>query len=254
MISHFCSRLFHSVPIESFTPVRAGVISSVSLFLFVSITHAQSLDDNSQGAVELVEPASGDDRDDGSKAFTPPVGRKAAEKYMAPRRSSTPVGALGPDSHYLALHLGGYASDDAYKWGDGGDMTNIGSWNVGVTYRVGEWKNSMDLGIRLDLSNYKLEEGRSSKLSFLPVITFPDASSRFPLYFGGAIGPGVFIKQVAQESSLSLDYQIFAGARFFDIFGSTGFFIEGGLKNHLLLLSDGQFNGTFVVLGALFTF
>jgi hypothetical protein len=51
-----------------------------------------------------------------------------------------------------------------------------------------------------------------------------------------------------------LDYQLIAGARFFDVFENAGFFIESGLKNHLQLWDQGQFNGTFLSAGAVFTF
>jgi hypothetical protein len=68
------------------------------------------------------------------------------------------------------------------------------------------------------------------------------------------VGPGIFFKQASQESSLSLDYELVAGARLFDMVENTGFFLEFGLKNHLLLLSDGQFNGVYLAGGALFTF
>lgn len=83
---------------------------------------------------------------------------------------------------------------------------------------------------------------------------FPDASSKFPLYFGVGAGLGVFVKQLSGESAMSLDYQVLAGARFFDLFNNAGFFLEAGLKNHMHMLSDGQFNGTFVAAGSVFTF
>ena len=74
------------------------------------------------------------------------------------------------------------------------------------------------------------------------------------LNFGLAAGPGVFLKQVSGESSISFDYQLFLGLRLFNLFEQTGFYIEGGMRNHLLLTSDGQLNGTFVSAGAVFTF
>lgn len=211
---------------------------------------AQSLDNN-QGAIELSEPPRANQK----------VGRKAAERYMGPKQAAPEKEAParersfsgGPDAHYLAVHIGGFVSDNAYKWG-AGDQTNVGKWNMGVTYRMGEWINSADFGIRLDLASYGLSEGRPTKLSFVPVLMFPDASSKFPLYFGGGIGPGVFLTQLTAESAISLDYQIFAGVRFFDLYRNTGAFIEAGLKNHFLLLSDGQFNGTYAAVGLVFTF
>lgn len=192
-----------------------------------------------------------------------PVGRKAAQKYMgshnspenSEERSRETGSQLGQDDHYLAIHLGGFISDKAYNWGAFDNETDVGDATVGLTYRVGEWRNSMDLAVRVDYQGYGLKGGGSpSKISFLPVITFPDSSSRFPLYFGIGIGLGIFTHNVHDESALSIDYQIVGGARFFEVIGNTGFFIEAGLKNHFMILSDGQFNGTFVAAGPVFTF
>lgn len=215
------------------------------------------------GAIDVTDTYGGSsDSGRETKTFKPKTGRDAAAKYMAPRRpaqdgvntesiSSRPVSA---ESHYLALHLGAYISDSAYKWGGVENPKDVGKWNLGITYRVGEWVNSMDLAIRVDVSSFQLHEGQATKLSFLPVIMLPDSKSKFPLYFGAGVGAGVFVNQVEKESPLSLDYQVFAGARFFDLIGTTGFFIEAGLKNHLFLLSDGQFNGTFAAIGTVFSF
>ena len=92
------------------------------------------------------------------------------------------------------------------------------------------------------------------KMAFLLAASFPDAASKFPLYFGVGAGPGVFFKQINDESRVTLDYQLFMGLRLFEIFEQTGFYIEGGLRNHLQLTSDGQLNGTYLSAGAVFTF
>jgi hypothetical protein len=240
----------------------------------VETIHGQVFQDG-QGAIEMTDVMTTPNRN-GSKAsarsnFRPKVGRQAAAKYMSPQRpdqkdeggggedqqedssgSRQPAGTS--DDHYLALHAGWFVSDNSYKWGVPENQDNIGRWNLGVTYRVGEWINSMDLLIRFDVSRFVLAEGGVTKFSFLPLITFPDASSRFPLYFGAGAGIGFFGTQLAGESSLALDYQLLAGARFFNLWDLTGLFIEGGIKNHLHLLSDGQYNGTFITTGLLFTF
>lgn len=256
--------------------VRSFVLTIMLMPLAISFStpaaRAQNTVDQPAGAIELTEPGAAEEssaeiptepQKSGqktnqknvqslpAKGYKPVVGRKAAEKYMAPRR---PASALSSDAHYLALHIGTFVSDNAYQWGGKDSVSNVGRTNLGVTYRVGEWTNSMDLAVRIDWLQYALEEGRPSKLSFAPVVMFPDATSKFPLYFGGGAGLGIFMTQVSRESSLSLDYQIFAGARFFNIFDNTGFFVEGGMKNHLLLLSDGQFNGTYAAAGAIFSF
>jgi hypothetical protein len=250
--------------------LATGLLSGLLPILLMEKAYGRSIDDVGGAPFEVTEGRpSSSGRGTG---FKPEVGRKAAEKYMAPRQGwsqnqqgETPVQSVQPElsgrrspalsqnSHYLALHLGTFVSDTAYKWGQN-FSEGSGRWNFGVTYRVGEWVNSMDLAIRIDISEYALLEGRASKMSFLPVVTFPDASSRFPLYFGAGLGIGVFIHQINQESPLSIDYQLIAGARFFEVFENTGFFVEGGIKNHLFLLSDGQYNGTFVAAGTVFTF
>jgi hypothetical protein len=231
------------------------------VLLFTDTVRAQSLD-NDNGAIEVTEPPAGGGGYPvkGAKPGAK-VGRKAAEKYMGPKQAETSVEpaqqrtrqASGPDAHF-----GFFFSDNAYKWGPQDSQTNVGKWNFGVTYRMGEWVNSADLGVRIDVSSYDLQDvsgtTTATKISFLPVLMFPDASSKFPLYFGAGAGLGVFMKQLANESALSLDYQLFGGVRFFDVIKNTGFFVEGGLKNHFLILSDGQYNGTFFSLGTVFSF
>ena len=204
------------------------------------------------------EPAHADD--------APRVGRGAAAKYFDkqnpeedPNFQSSKVGAAAGrnEDHYLAIHVGKMMSSTSYEWGTIGKQDDIGDFTAGITYRVGEWRNSMDLNLRLDFIQYNVVadgERKPLKLSILPLITFPDATSRFPLYFGFGAGPGVFFRQSEGEASLSLDYQLVAGARFFDVFENAGFFLETGLKNHLQLWNSGQFNGTFLAAGAVFTF
>ncbi len=231
---------------------------------------AQPREDLSKGAIV------------GRKRFSARFGRQAAAKYMEPRRSdsrATPTDAgstAGPaagsradaddedapttrgrsvaSDHYLALHVGWFVNDNAYKFGVPDNQTNVGRWTLGLTYRVGEWVNSMDLLFRFDVARLALAEGGVTKFSIMPIVTFPDASSRFPLYFGVGLGLGVFGNQIPGESTLALDYSLIAGARFFNLWGQTGLFVEGGIKNHLHLLSDGQFNGTFISSGFIFTF
>ena len=193
----------------------------------------------------------------------PRVGRNAAAKYFEKRAPAESEQGNGPanngngggaSDHFLAIHIGKYMSSQAYEWGGHGKEDDVGGTNVGLTYRVEQWNNSMDLDVRVDYQEFNAAEQKESKLSLLPLITFPDASSKFPLYFGAGAGLGVFFKQVPDESPLSFDYQLILGARFFNVLENTGFFIESGLKNHILLLSSGQLNGTFVSAGAIFSF
>ncbi|KYG61567.1 hypothetical protein AZI86_17835 [Bdellovibrio bacteriovorus] len=192
-----------------------------------------------------------------AQSSQPIVGRDAATKYFQKRDVSNDIqsgGITGANDHYLALHYGRLMSSQSYDWGKNGQEDDVGKNNFGVTYRIGEWVNSMDMNIRIDYMDYEIAGEKPTKLSFLPLITFPDANSRFPLYFGAGLGLGVFLKQINEKSAISLDYQLVAGARFFNVFENTGFFIEAGLKNSLFILSSGQYNGTFLAGGLVFTF
>lgn len=180
--------------------------------------------------------------------------KEAAAEYFTPDAKKAASDGGAAEAHYLALHLGKLVSGEAWKWGSNDKQTDSGSTSFGVTYRVQEYYNSMDLNVRVDFNEYKIAGESPLKMSLMPLLIFPDASSKFPLYFGVGAGLGVFFKQVKDESQVSFDYQLIAGARFFNIINQTGFFIETGMKNHLLITSDGQFNGAFLTGGAVFTF
>lgn len=207
----------------------------------------------------------------------PIVGRRAAQKYFTHRtvasqseeqastqkavevknNPSEPVNISSPTSrgdHYLALHAGMFVDSHAWAWGHNGTPDNIGKTNFGVTYRFGDGGQTMDWVIRTEFTSYSLPEGDAFKISFVPMLLFPEAESRFPLYFGAGLGPGIFAKQTPDSSPLSLDYELVAGVRFFNLWRSTGFFAETGLKNHFHLIGAGQFNGVFISVGALFSF
>lgn len=182
------------------------------------------------------------------------TGRKAASKYFQQRRRGpASKSGGGNNAHYMSLHLGKAFNESSNKWGNN-NVDDVGRLNLGVTYRIGEWMNSMDLMFRAELFTYSLNEGNPVKLSLMPMVLFPDASSRFPIYFGAGAGAGIFLKQIRNESALSLDYQFVAGARFFDVFDSVGMMFEIGMKNHLLLTSDGQYQSVFAAAGAVFNF
>jgi len=91
-------------------------------------------------------------------------------------------------------------------------------------------------------------------ISISPMLSFPDAISRFPLYFGGAIGADLFTQQVSDRSPVGLCWQIVGGVRIQNVFDRVGFMVETGVKNHVLLASVGQFNGVFINVGTVFAF
>lgn len=191
-------------------------------------------------------------------AESPPmVGRKAASKYFRPRAEDQESRSIANEpvgERYLALHIGSYLETEAFYWSGSQKLNDVGRLTMGVTYLLGEWISGVDLHFRADLNSYELNEHKALKLTFMPVLIFPDAKSHFPLYFGAGVGPGIFFRQVGDESPIALDLQLFAGWRFLNLAENIGFFIETGLKNHVHLLSDGQLNGVYLALGSVFTF
>ncbi len=188
---------------------------------------------------------------------TPATGKERATEYFQSRKAPAAKKSTNPDAtpRFLMVHVGTFLSDQSFKWGDV-DERNVGRFNAGVTYRMGEWVNSMDWALRMEYTTYKVPDGGgeedAGKISFSGIITFPDANSRFPLYFGGGLGAGFFVQQLDNKSPISLDYSLLLGARFYDVFENTGLMAETGLKNHLMF--DGQFNGVFLNVGCVFAF
>lgn len=190
-----------------------------------------------------------------SFAQDPQVGRKAAAKYFqkdTEEEGEDPAPSKSNDG-LLMLHIGGFTSSTSYQWKDNDKRTGVGKASYGVTYLFDHW-GALDTNIRFDFIEYKVDDSRATKMSVLPLWTFPMAERNFPLYFGFGAGLGVYFQQLEDESNISLDYQLVAGARFVDLVENFGAFVEFGLKNHLHVLSDGQFNGTTLAAGAVFTF
>lgn len=196
-------------------------------------------------------------------AGAPLVGRKAAAKYFQakgggdasfePPRYPSTIESLTSEDHFMALGLSSYTSSKSYNWGVN-RQEDVAKTGLDLSYRLTQDYELFDEIIRLSFNTFNVAGDKAQKMSFLYGMTFPDATSKFPLYFGFAVGPGIFFKQIDGESTIALDYQMFLGLRLFNLFESTGFFIEGGIKNHLHLTSDGQLNGTYVSAGAVFTF
>ena len=194
----------------------------------------------------------------GRAAETPAVGRRAAAKYFAKAEEvkevkESPSPRNSSVENLLMIHVGGYSSSTAYAWNGNGKKTGVGKASYGITYLYDEWAG-MDLNLRFDFNEYKVDGLGASKLSVMPLVTFPRAEKRFPLYFGFGVGAGVFFTQLQDESNLSLDYQLVLGFRWLDALQTAGFFLEFGMKNHLHVLSDGQFNGMPLTGGVVFTF
>jgi hypothetical protein len=191
------------------------------------------------------------------EAQSPRVGRKAAAKYFNPETDASTDSQPLPErvaqiDRLMMLHVGGYSASTSYAWKDNSKRTGIAKATYGVTYLFETW-NGVDLNVRFDFSEYKVDDDRATKLTLMPLWTFPLAETEFPIYFGLGFGVGVFFIQLPDESNLSFDYQLVAGTRFLNLIENVGAFVEFGLKNHLHLLSDGQVNATAIAAGAVFT-
>ncbi len=225
-----------------------GVI--IFLMTFASLANAQKVELSDDPQVTEVG---------GTPYREQSTGRKAAEKFFTngsqnTQETSSPSITSSAD-HYMMIGLGAYVNSKSYKWGPKRSDDDPGEFTASVTYRYGEWVNSMDMLFRIEYQTFDVEaEKDPKKLSILPMIIFPDARSGFPLYFGAGVGLGVFMSQPDDESSLSFDYQLVLGGRMLNVFNTVGFFVETGIKNHIHLLSSGQFDGVFVTFGSAFTF
>jgi len=183
----------------------------------------------------------------------PTVGRKAAEKYFQEDRKIVEEEHSSSVENVLMLHLGRFINSQAYDWGSTSPLNDTGQALYGITYLFDQW-HGMDLNIRIDFHEFNVSNNRAVKIALLPLWTFPKVETRFPLYFGIGGGLGIFMQQLTNKSNLSFDYQFIMGARFLDITPGFGAFVEFGLKNHLHLLSNGQFNGTNFAGGVVFNF
>jgi hypothetical protein len=192
----------------------------------------------------------------------PKVGKAAAAKYFQKNIVDDPTKAnrymasesvISSEDRFMSLGLTLFTKSESFNWGNINKEEDVGKYGVDMVYRLDQ-ANYVDYLIKVAYSEYIVQSQRASKISFMYSAILPDAGSKFPLYFGAAAGPGVFFTQLKDESYVTLDYQLFLGLRIFNLFGSTGFYVEGGMKNHLQLTSDGQLNGTYMSAGAVFTF
>ncbi|NQY99731.1 MAG: hypothetical protein HRT45_03560 [Bdellovibrionales bacterium] len=240
------------------------MLTSWNLLIFTLVS---TLTFSAYAQIEVYDDESGSE----TRQAKPKTGRDAAADYFIKRKQnrsdarqpSKPgrVGDYRPATRsvasngdrFLSLSAGVFFDNESYAWGED-NQDDVANFTAGVTYRVGEWVSSMDMNFRADITSYTLDEGDALKISMMPIVTFPDARSGFPLYFGAGGGLGVFFRQIDDESHLSFDYTIMAGARIMEVIEGMGVMMEVGMKNHVLLLSDGQFNGAYFSIGSVFEF
>lgn len=233
---------------------RLFLVLLVQLF-FISPLFAQILIDDPARTAPGRPYAQGEKPKVGKGAATDYFKKREAVRENEPERDVAAMkggGATG--DRVLMMHIGTFINDKAYRWGSRNSVEDPGQANIGVTYRIGEWRNSMDLFFRAEVLSYEIDDERPLKLSLMPILAFPDSRSNFPLYFGAGGGLGVFFRQAGDESDLSIDYALLVGARFAEMFDNGGLFFETGLKGHIHMLSSGQQDGVFLAAGYMFSF
>ena len=177
---------------------------------------------------------------------------KKAQNYFKGRQIHEEEATLSRGSHMMSLYYAPFLENRTYAWGKKG-QTHL-HHSLGFTYLIQASPSLWDFNLRSEMSFYRVENKKISKLSIFPLLTLPEVATAFPIYFGLGVGPGFFFEQIGEESYLSLDYQILVGLRWINLWPRIGFFLEYGLKNSIHLLDDGQVNATFVSLGGIFIF
>ena len=180
------------------------------------------------------------------------TGRDAAMKYFRGKKSSRsrtrgPQSAEVPGRQLLGVAVGNLLSSKNYHWMENDD---VGGWNLELAYTRSD-QGWFARRYSLELQQFSANEARLSKLSFLFTFLFP-RRLEFPVYIGFAAGPGYFIKQRRNESEFSIDYKAFLGLRLND--PNSQYFLQSGVKNHVHVLSDGQFIGWYISSGVAYKF
>lgn len=179
------------------------------------------------------------------------TGKGAAMKYFSKKPSAqirTSPAQTKPtgDSGLMAFSVGTLVSSKSYQW-LGNDFQG---WNVDIGYRPAS-KGYFGRSYHLEYQKFTDVVEELSKMSFLMSFSFPRRLS-FPVYVGIAAGPGFFFKQKDDESEFTFDYKAYLGVRLNQ--AHSQYFIQSGVKNHVHMLSDGQFIGWFVSSGVAYKF
>ena len=186
------------------------------------------------------------------QALAVETGKKAAMKYFTkkPASTSTFKAPRGPAStsyaQLFSLSAGALVNGKSYQWLD----DELGGWNLQLSYRRATtgW---LAQAFHLEFQKFTTLEEEFSKVSFLLNFVFPRSIS-FPVYIGAGAGPGFFLNQYNNESLWTMDYKGYIGLRLNQ--DHSQFILESGVKNHVHMLSDGQFIGWFVSSGVAYKF
>jgi hypothetical protein len=182
-----------------------------------------------------------------------PTGRAAALKYFSSQakqqvvtRSPSEVGLSLGGQRLLAVAVGSLINSRSYNWTE----ESAPGWNVELFYQSAS-EGYFAKGFHLELQKFAIDQQELSKVAFLYSFTFPRRLS-FPVYIGVAAGPSYFIRQSQNESHFAFDYKAYLGLRLHQ--KHSQYFIQSGVKNHVHVLSDGQFVGWFISSGVAYTF
>gem|GEM_PF-5757884 len=188
------------------------------------------------------------------------TGRAAAAKYFT--KDITPIEIEDTTRSVASTpqraasdggsRLGFFAGTFLQKRAEEATSRESGGWSIRLDYQkepqVGDFLTS---GYQLVLQRFQAAGTELSNLTFFWSFRFPKEVV-FPVYMGLAFGPGVFLKQLQDESWLSADMKGFLGLRLDG--KQTRFYIEGGVQNQFLVLSSGQYQGWFMTSGVAYAF
>ena len=185
------------------------------------------------------------------QSFAVETGKAAAMKYFTDQPASikAPRGPASSGTSYgqlFSVSAGTLIQGKSYQWAG----EDLGGWNMQIAYR----RNAgyyLAQAFHLEFQKFTEAQQEFSKISLLLNFVFP-RSVTFPVYLGVGAGPGFFLKQLVNESSLTLDYKGYVGLRLNQ--EHSQFILESGIKNHVHMLSDGQFIGWFISSGVAYKF
>jgi hypothetical protein len=175
------------------------------------------------------------------KYFSPEA-KPAPSSRQTASRSVEPI----ERERLIGLTFGSLVQSESYNWTTG----DVGGWSLEASYMNAE-EGYLAQGYHLEMQKFSADNQELTKLSFLFSLTFPRRLS-FPVYLGVAVGPGFFMQQQEGESEFTIDYKAYLGLRLNQNHGQ--YFVQAGVKNHLHVLSDGQFIGWFVSSGVAYKF
>lgn len=170
---------------------------------------------------------------------------KGAKKQMATRAPASAPVASG-QTRMLGISVGSLLNSRSYHWSE----ESFRGYNVEASY-FSQGTGIFGRGLSLEMQKFAADDEELTKMAFLFNFTFPRRIT-FPVYLGAAFGPGYFFKQLEDESEFTIDYKAYLGLRLNQV--NSQYFLQSGVKNHVHVLSDGQFIGWYISSGVAYKF